>query len=609
MMNQAKPALKGVLGTVSVLAAAAVMTASAALAQDLPVNVPVGKNDAFQGRVLTTGLSNPWEMTAGPDGKLWVTERSTGEVTKVDMFTGEQQTILTLTDFSVDVQHQGLLGMALHPELLKGTGNDYVYLVYTHNNGEAPNVNPKARLVRYSYDAVTETLTNPEILIDGIPAGNDHNAGRVKFSPDGKNIFYTLGEQGANFGGNYQKPNAAQRTPTAEEIEKKDYVAYGGKVLRLNLDGSIPEDNPVIDGVKSHIYTYGHRNPQGIDFGKDGTIYISEHGPDSDDELNILVPGGNYGWPNVAGFKDDQAYVFADWSKSEPGQRYTGRAGFPDNIPQFKESEFTKDMVDPIKTFFTVGDDFDFTANCGWICNPTIGPSSLMYYEAGENGIKEFNNSLLVPALKHGIVYVQHLSEDGQTVQGEPEAWFSTQNRYRDIEITADNRVFLATDNFGTASQKYGDTGFTNVLQNPGAIIVYDYVGEGEGGKYPHAPVGQALTDIRAAAVTADGGDVKEAAADFDTLYKAGETLFGTTCAACHGAEGEGAQGPGFQGRDDIMNDKEYLATTLLKGFGYMPAFEKRLDDAKIAAILTYVANSWDNEGGVVTPADVAAKR
>jgi len=596
------------VGHISALALCGALSAGQGLAQDIPAdaNVQAGNNDLFRARILTTGLSNPWEVTMGPNNKLWVTERSTGEVTWVDPFTGEQQTILMLTDFVTDVQHQGLLGMALHPEMMKGTGKDYVYLVYTYNNGTEDEPDSRARLARYTFDPITETLVDPVSLIEGLPAGNDHNAGRVKFSPDGQHIFYTIGEQGANYGGNYQKPNHAQLLPTAEQIAAKDYVSYSGKVLRLNLDGSIPADNPEIDGVKSHIFTYGHRNPQGLTFGKNGITYISEHGPDSDDEINILVPGGNYGWPNVAGYKDDQAYVFADWSKSDPDQRYTGRSDFPDNVPQHKESDFDKDMVDPIKTFFTVGNDFDFTANCGWICNPTIGPSSIQYYAAGADGIAEWDNTLLVPALKHGIVYAQKLSEDGTKAEGNPVAYFSTQNRYRDIEIVG-KQVFLATDDFGTGNQKYGSTGFTNVLHNPGAIMVFDYVGpDGNGGGLTYSPLGGEKGEIveAAAGVQAVAEDM-----DYDTLYKAGATLFGTTCAACHGTNGEGKQGPAFADNEGLVGEGEYLASTVLHGFGYMPAFEKKLDDAKIAAILTYIRNSWGNQAGVLQPSEVAAQR
>ncbi|MGN6488955.1 MAG: glucose/sorbosone family PQQ-dependent dehydrogenase [Devosia sp.] len=655
----------------SILAAAGALLAGLAaggpsLAQDVPVELQHGSDNLFTARVLTTGLSNPWEITWGPDDMLWVTERSTGEVTRVDPFTGEQQTLLKLTDFSVDVQHQGLLGMALHPDLLKGNGNDFVYLAYTYETGTEAEPAPRQRLVRYTYDADAQQLVDPVVLIEGIPAGNDHNAGRVKVGPDMK-IYYTLGEQGANFGGNYQKENRAQWLPTAEEVAAKDYHTYSGKVLRLNLDGSIPEDNPEINGVRSHIFTYGHRNPQGIDVSPKGNIYVAEHGPDTDDELNLLQPGGNYGWPNVAGFNDDKAYVYANWSAAPKSLRYTGRDA-PPEVPQQKESDFKDKMVDPLATYWTVDDSYDFAGNCGWICNPTIAPGSVEYYAAGEGGIKEWDNSVLLPTLKHGTLYVQHLSEDGKSVDGLPTAWFRTQNRYRDTAIAPDHeRVFIATDGFGTASQIYGDTGFTNVLQNPGAILLFTYTG-GQGG--PEAQGGglsplepaagqQGSTEQRStngpkmgeaaeaeqsgppevsgdqvaggkaeagnqsgAATTSEGGanasqpaeaaqesaSADQGALDLDQLVSQGKTVYASNCAACHGAAGQGAQGPAFTD-NEALGDAAYLARTIVHGFGYMPRFGDRLSDEQIAAVSSYVRNSWGNEFGPVQPSEVAAQR
>ena len=129
----------------------------------------------------------------------------------------------------------------------------------------------------------------------------------MKIGPDRK-LYYTIGDQGNDQLGNYCVPIESQRLPTQAEIQAKNYAAYVGKSLRLNLDGSIPNDNPEIAGVRSHVFTYGHRNPQGIDFGPDGTLYESEHGPKTDDEINILKAGANYGWPHVAGMKDGKAY-------------------------------------------------------------------------------------------------------------------------------------------------------------------------------------------------------------------------------------------------------------------------------------------------------------
>ena len=140
-----------------------------------------------------------------------------------------------------------------------------------------------------------------------MPAGNDHQAGRMKIGPDRK-LYYTIGDQGNNQLGNYCIPIESQRLPTQAEIQAKNYVAYVGKSLRLNLDGSIPNDNPEIAGVRSHVFTYGHRNPQGIDFGPGW--HVVRVGARSEDrrrdqhseggcELRVAACGGNEGRQGV----------------------------------------------------------------------------------------------------------------------------------------------------------------------------------------------------------------------------------------------------------------------------------------------------------------------
>jgi PQQ-dependent dehydrogenase (s-GDH family) len=154
-----------------------------------------------------------------------------------------------------------------------------------------------------------------DILV-GLPHGTDHGGGRLVFGPDAK-LYLSRGDHGSNFLANYCDVNRAQDTPTEAEIRRHDWSTYQGKILRINLDGSIPGDNPVIHGVRSHIYSYGHRNPEGMVFDGD-KLYASEHGESVDDELNLIQPGKNYGWPLIAGFQDDQSYVYANWSASKP---------------------------------------------------------------------------------------------------------------------------------------------------------------------------------------------------------------------------------------------------------------------------------------------------
>ena len=593
----------------------------ASLAQVTPTEVPQGDGAAFSSRVLTTGLSNPWAMRWGPDGMIWVTERTSGEVTRVDPVSGAQQVLLTLADVYTGPQHEGLLGMALHPELLQGTGNDFVYIGYTVNNGTAENPDPAARIVRYTYDPDLQELVQPTILIDGLPAWNDHNAGRVVFGPDRK-LYYSIGEQGANFGRNQRRPNLAQALPTKAEIEDKDWRTYSGKVLRLNLDGGIPEDNPTIAGVRSHIFTYGHRNPQGIAFGPDGTLYEVEHGPATDDELNILQPGGNYGWPRVAGHIDDQAYRYINWSEAPADADLTAEP-VPDTIPQFAESTFKDPMVDPIATYWTVPDDYPIGEICGYICDPTIAPASVLPYHAGQDGIAEWDNALLIPTLKHGTLYVQHLSADGKTADGLPVAWLSTQNRYRDVIVGPDNRtVFIATDDFGSAAQKFGDGLNTSVLHNPGAILVFTY---GQGGSgLATVRASATLGEVRKGQASGAGGSEWQDAntgkpaedkaasvteeSNISDIAALGAPKYAQTCAVCHGPAGR-SQNAAVLAQNAKLADPDYVARTILHGFGYMPAFKDRLSNNDIAEIGTFIRNSWGNDFGVLTTADVEKDR
>ncbi len=624
----------------STIAAPLMLSTSLATAQVTPVDVPQGENELFSSRVLTAGLSNPWAMRWAPDGMIWVTERTSGEVTRVDPVSGAQQLLLSLDDVYTGQQHEGLLGLALHPELMQGTGNDYVYLSYTINNGSEQEPDPSAQIVRYTWDENAQQLVEPTIVLSGLPAWNDHNAGRVVIGPDLK-LYYSIGEQGANFGRNLRRPNLARALPTQEEVDAEDWRTYSGKILRMELDGSIPDDNPEIEGVRSHVYSYGHRNPQGLAFGPDGTLYESEHGPASDDELNIIVPGGDYGWPDVAGYIDDQAYLYINWSEAPEGvDRNTNP--LPDTVPQHPESEFEGNMVDPIATYFTVEDDYPIGQICGYICDPTIAPSSLYFYEAGENGIAEWDNAILIPTLKHGVLYVQHLSEDGQQADGLPEAWLSTQNRYRDVVVSPDGRtVFIATDAFGSAAQKFGEDLSTSVLHNPGAILMFTYGEEGggnlgvvSGNQHDAAPTAEgsagpaewedpntgntapeedAAEDEAATGEEAATGDEAAAPAvtaesDVTEVARLGQPKYAANCAMCHGPAGEGGAGAVLAGNDRLA-DEQFVANTIVHGFGYMPPFGDQLSDDDIAQIGTYIRNSWGNDFGLLTTEQVTEVR
>lgn len=245
--------------------------------------IPAPPPAEFAMQVLATDLSHPWEIIFGPDGYLWVTERTGKQVTRVNASDGTKKVALTIPEVYQRTIHDGVLGMALHPELLQNKDNDFVYLVYTYDAAAGAPVDLRATVKRYTYDSTSETLGEPVDIITGVPASSDHNAGRLAFGPDQK-LYYAVGDQGNNQFDNYCEPIQAQVLPTSAEIAAGDWSHYVGKVLRLNLDGSIPTDNPTFDGVQSHLFTYGHRNVQGLAISPDGQVYAAEHGPKTDDE-------------------------------------------------------------------------------------------------------------------------------------------------------------------------------------------------------------------------------------------------------------------------------------------------------------------------------------
>ena len=386
---------------------------------------------------------------------------------------GSTRVALTLTDGYHSVVQDGLLGLALHPDLLHGKGLDYVYLAYTYDRDPGPDVVRRVRIRRYTYDPRSELLTEPIDVLDDMPAHDDHGGGRIVVGPDGK-LYLTRGDLGSNFLANYCNPNRAQDLPTAAEVRARDWSTYQGKILRINLDGSIPSDNPLLAGVRSHIYTYGHRNPQGLAFGPGGLLYASEHGPSTDDELNLIAAGKNYGWPEIAGFNDDRGYVYANWSASAPAPCRTLKFDNlhpPASVPQQKESAWRRaDFVPPLATFFTVPAGYDFAA----FGNATIAPAGIDVYTA--SGVPGWANSVLVTGLRTGAVYRVKLAANGLAMAGSPTQYFKSNDRYRDIAVSPDGRrIYLTTDSFGTTMDAAGQR--TDALTSPGALLEFAFTG------------------------------------------------------------------------------------------------------------------------------------
>ena len=424
-------------------------------------------------------LNNPNTIIYGPDNYLWVTERVGKKVVKIDPIAGGSKTImLDLT--SVVYQNggqDGLMGMAIHPDLYNdiNTTNNFVYLAYTYFSGVR-----KLRIARYTYNPTNGTLNSGSAttILEGFDASNDHNSGKLQIGPDLK-LYYTVGDQGFNQFGNACSEIRAQYLPTSggqTQTSVADKAEYKGKILRMELDGSIPLDNPVLGGFRTHIYTYGHRNPQGIVFGSNGKLYSSEHGPKVDDELNIIIAGKNYGWPNIAGYYDGLAYGYCNWSSATN----CDAGAFSDHncavgVTPISEFDPVNDLIlsnfqPPIGTYNSTVSNEPFGGFLEW---PTVAPASIAIYEAGL--IPDWGTSLLIPTLKRGTIYRAKLNATGDGLESQVyEEFHSSNDRYRDVAVGPDGVTFYAiTDSSGSTSGPSGTNPQT--LQNPGVVMRIQY--------------------------------------------------------------------------------------------------------------------------------------
>ncbi|GGI90391.1 PQQ-dependent sugar dehydrogenase [Legionella impletisoli] len=212
---------------------------------------------------VVEGLTVPWELVFLPNGDLLITERP-GQLTQVGKMT-KTQTIPRVAQ----VGEGGLLGMALDPEFSQ---NRLLYLYRTtRKQGELLN-----EIVRYRYDS-HGVLSDETILLTNIPAARFHNGGRIAFGPDGY-LYVTTGDA--------LSKNSAQNKHS-----------LAGKILRLTKDGQPAPKNP----FNSPVYSYGHRNPQGLAWDNQGQLWETEHGESAHDEINLIKPGKNYGWPVIQG--------------------------------------------------------------------------------------------------------------------------------------------------------------------------------------------------------------------------------------------------------------------------------------------------------------------
>ena len=248
-------------------------------AQNQPAPPPA-EQPAWRVESVKAGLERPWSINFAPDGRLLMTTRNTGEVQALTLETGAvQRYTVALQNFRVEGEG-GLLGMELASDF---TSSKKIYLCYSYwKDGQQVDAARRNRLSAFTLGS--SSLSNENVLLDDLLGWSNHNGCRVVLSPDQSKLFVTMGD-------------AANYAPGPEKAQ--DLAARAGKTYRINLNGSIPTDNPF---AGSAVWSLGHRNAQGLAFQPGtGLLWSTEHGPDVKDELNVIKKGGNYGWPNCQG--------------------------------------------------------------------------------------------------------------------------------------------------------------------------------------------------------------------------------------------------------------------------------------------------------------------
>jgi aldose sugar dehydrogenase len=474
----------------------------------------IGQGESFSKTVINTGynLEHPFEIfTTTQDDSLWVNTRS-GRIYKVNRTNGGRREILNITTSvmftrtyggaggTVDgIKQDGMFGMALHPDAFKGLGKDSLYVAYCYNSGGGAR---RTRIAKYWYNSATKMLTNGVTLIQGLPGSDDHNGGRMAMGPDLK-LYYTCGDQGANQFGNACIEIKAQKDISNAELGATDYTNYAGHILRMNLDGSVPGDNPSFAGVRSHVYTKGHRNPQGLVFEKNSSgntfsgakLYSSEQGAVIDDEVNIIESGKNYGWPHISGYNDDVWYNYKNWSLSPGGSGALNCTNYstecatannmlgasPANPPRTESSWTASNYTEPLVSQFP-----QTTSDCfgnNWLARPTVAWSSIEYYTT-TTGIPGWSNSLLLTTLKRSAVIRYKLNATNNGIVDIAGNTYDTVqyfrddaalNRFRDLAISANGvTLYLITDSVGATS---GPSNNTASITDRGKIIAYQFTG------------------------------------------------------------------------------------------------------------------------------------
>ena len=321
-------------------------------------------------RVVKDNLFIPWEILYAPDNKIWFTQKN-GYICRVDPVSGTLDTLYH--EAAVVIRGEGgMTGMVLHPSF---PTQPYVYVAHNYLDGTTY----KIRVVRYTYNG-TNALSSMQVLLDNINGSYNHNGTRLVASGD--KLFIATGDA--------EVPAVAQNT-----------TAINGKILRINIDGTIPSDNPM---AGSPVWSWGHRNAQGLVMAN-GMLYSSEHGPNNDDEVNIIKKGRNFGWPTVQGFCNTPA-----------------------------EMTFCNDsnVATPLMAW-----------------TPTIAVCGMDYYDKAM--FPAWQSSLLMTTLKDQHLYVLKLNAAKDSITNASVVAGVSFGRLRDICVAPSGKVYVSTSN-STAS-------------------------------------------------------------------------------------------------------------------------------------------------------------
>jgi trimeric autotransporter adhesin len=473
-------------------------------------NVVAGRmNEVYQQTVISKEdiLADPWEVTYGPDNFLWITEARGNKVYRMDPATGERKTILDVSQgstflpvgdrsFNMEFSHAvqgaqgGMAGLAIHPEFMTNPLKKFVYVSYVHSyvgGSTTAGIFFKNRVVRFTYNPTSGVLESPVSLCDTLPGSSDHNSQRMIIATVGTTnyLFYAAGDMGAGQFGNRDRPQKAQ-----------NIAAYEGKILRFNLESDgdaglnawIPNDNPY--SATSAVWSIGIRNNQGFAYDTDlNLLYGSSHGPFSDDEINIIESGKNYGHPLVIGKTDGN--VDGSTAGAAPGMN----PPHPSTCPLIVSESANATALGPNYR------DPIFSAYPNSIAVPSV--SSLWSTTNGSNGawpsegwsgldlythtlVPGWKKSLVAASLKWGRLVRIRMNAAGTgtapaNTVADTVSYFGSTNRFRDVAFSPNGKDIYVIMDRGTTSSG-PSSGNPIVPACAGCLQKYSFLGYNDDG-------------------------------------------------------------------------------------------------------------------------------